>query len=49
MPNKKLVEEEGVNLGEMNRQLLEKVEELTLHLIEQQKQIQSLEALIKEK
>lgn len=37
IPSQKQVEEEGVNLGEMNRQLLEKVEELTLHLIDEQK------------
>jgi len=34
MPNKNQVEKEGVSLGEMNRKLLEKVEELTLHQIE---------------
>jgi len=37
MPDQKQVGEEGVNLGEMNRKLLEKVEELTLHLISEQK------------
>ncbi len=31
------MEEEGLNLKEMNLILLKKVEELTLHLIEQQK------------
>lgn len=35
IPNQKQVEEEGVNLGEMNRKLLEKVEELTLYLIQE--------------
>lgn len=35
MPNQKQVKEEGVNLGEMNRKLLEKVEELTLYLIQE--------------
>jgi hypothetical protein len=39
-----IAEDEGVNLGEMNRLLLEKVEELTLHLIEADKRIQALEA-----
>ncbi|MBV6645971.1 MAG: hypothetical protein KI790_11005 [Cyclobacteriaceae bacterium] len=34
MPSAKQVEEEGIELGEMNRLLLEKVEELTLHVIE---------------
>lgn len=37
MPNKMEVEENGVSLGEMNRKLLEKVEELTLYLIEERK------------
>ncbi len=49
MPAAKEVEEHGVSLGEMNKALLKKVEELTLHLIEehharkrQQKQIKQL-------
>ncbi|MDM8176931.1 hypothetical protein QT327_21700 [Olivibacter sp. 47] len=37
LPSERKVKEEGVELGEMNRLLLEKVEELTLHLIEEQK------------
>jgi len=37
IPDQEQVEKEGVNLGEMNRKLLEKVEELTLHLIDEQK------------
>lgn len=36
------VEENGLGLGEMNRILLEKVEELTLHLIALNKQLQEL-------
>jgi hypothetical protein len=38
---------EGVNLGELNIKLLQKVEELTLHLIEKDKQLQNEAALIK--
>lgn len=34
---------EGMDLGEMNLKLLEKVEELTLHLIEMQKKIEKLD------
>lgn len=34
----------GINLGEMNTLLLQKVEELTLHLIEKDKEITALEA-----
>lgn len=37
IPDQKQIEKEGINLGEMNRRLLEKVEELTLHLIDEQK------------
>ncbi|ELR68655.1 hypothetical protein C900_00166 [Fulvivirga imtechensis AK7] len=37
IPDAKTVEEEGVKLGEMNTKLLEKVEELTLYLLEQNK------------
>lgn len=39
IPSAKTVEEEGVKLGEMNRLLLEKIEEMTLYVIEQQKQM----------
>jgi hypothetical protein len=41
VPSAKEMEENGLNLKEMNLILLKKVEELTLHLIEQQKQIDS--------
>ena len=37
MPSAKEVAENGVQLGEMNKLLLKKVEELTLHLIEKDK------------
>ncbi|UYQ95516.1 hypothetical protein MKQ68_10430 [Chitinophaga horti] len=33
---------DGIDLGEMNRKLLQKIEELTLYMIEQQKQIDGL-------
>lgn len=42
IPSAAVVEEEGLSLGEMNRMLMQKVEELTLHLIELQKQIDEL-------
>ena len=35
MPSAREVRENGVDLGEMNRRLLEKVEELTLYAMEQ--------------
>lgn len=41
VPSAEEIEADGVSLGEMNRVLLEKVEELTLHLIEQQKLIEA--------
>ncbi len=42
VPNQQEVKENGVNVGEMNVILLKKIEELTLYIIEQQKQINSL-------
>ena len=42
VPSAAEVEEEGVNLGEMNAVLLQKVEELTLYIIDFQKQINEL-------
>ncbi|MCH7408718.1 hypothetical protein MM239_04880 [Belliella sp. DSM 111904] len=43
----KVYEEEGVNILELNQKLLEKVEEVTLYLIQQQKLIESQTELIK--
>nr|WP_068892575.1 hypothetical protein [Pedobacter panaciterrae] len=37
IPSAEEVKANGVDLGEMNVKLLKKIEELTLHLIEQQK------------
>lgn len=48
IPSAKIVEDEGVSLGEMNRLLLEKVEEITLHLIEKDKEILNLQSELKE-
>lgn len=45
MPSAKTVETEGIRLGEMNAKLLEKIEELTLHLIAQEKKIVALQQL----
>ncbi len=42
IPSEKEVQESGVSLGEMNRLLLQKVEELTLHLIEVKKELDKL-------
>ena len=43
VPSAKEVEENGINVGEMNKILLEKVEQLTLYLIEQEQRIETLE------
>ncbi len=42
VPSAKEVEENGLGLGAMNKILLEKVEELTLHLIAKEKQVEEL-------
>ncbi|MDO5665850.1 MAG: hypothetical protein Q4G63_11430 [Bacteroidia bacterium] len=42
IPTETEVKENGVNLGEMNVKLLQKVEELTLYLISQEKDINML-------
>lgn len=41
IPSAEEVKNNGVDLGEMNAKLLQKIEELTLHLIEQNKQLQT--------
>lgn len=43
MPSAKEVAAEGLDLGEMNKKLLQKVEELTLYILRQEKRIASLE------
>jgi len=42
IPSEKEVLENGVSLGEMNKLLLKKVEELTLYMIAQQNQVNEL-------
>lgn len=44
VPSAKEVEENGADLGEMNKALVEKVEELTLYIIDLQKQINELKS-----
>jgi hypothetical protein len=46
VPSAKEMEKNGVNLGEMNLLLLKKVEELTLHSIEQNKKLNEQQELI---
>ena len=45
IPSAKEVEENGIFLGEMDSKLLQKIEELTLYTIQQEKKIKKLEAL----
>ncbi|HRH35117.1 MAG TPA: hypothetical protein PKY12_08650, partial [Catalimonadaceae bacterium] len=45
IPTEKEVGEKGINLGEMNKLLLQKIEEMTLHLIRMQKEIDELKKL----
>ncbi len=43
IPSEEEVKKEGIYLGEMDSKLLQKIEELTLYTIEQEKRIESLE------
>lgn len=47
VPSAAQVAEEGIELGEMTNIQQEKIEELTLYLIQQQKEIEELKALVK--
>ncbi len=46
IPSAAEVEANGIELGEMNRLLLEKIEELTLYTLQQQKEIAALKKMI---
>lgn len=48
IPSAKEIEKEGQDLGEMNRLLLKKVEELTLYMIEQNKEIKALKVKVEQ-
>lgn len=48
IPSAKDISEEGLDLGAMNLLLLKKVEELTLHLIEKDKEIEEVKIELKE-
>ena len=45
VPSAEEIKTDGINLGEMDATLLQKIEELTLHSIQQQKEIESLKIL----
>lgn len=48
IPSEEQVKKEGLDLGEMNAKLLQKIEELTLYLIEQNKEIKEQRTMIKD-
>ena len=43
IPSEKEVLENGIQVGEMNAKLLQKIEELTLYMIEMNKRMKSIE------
>lgn len=49
VPSAKQVKEDGINVSEMFRIQQEKIEELTLYIIEQNKKIEALEKIVKSK
>lgn len=49
IPSAKEVEENGLHLGDTQKKMMEKIEELTLYLIETNKKIEKLEQVIREK
>jgi hypothetical protein len=48
IPSETEVTEKGINVGEISAKLLQKIEELTLYVIEQKKEIEELKAQIKQ-
>ena len=44
IPSEKVMKEEGIDLAEMNVKMMEKIEELTLYLIEQNKELEKVKA-----
>jgi len=49
VPKAAEIEENGLSLGEMNRILMQKVEELTLHMIDKDRRIEALEKKLNQK
>jgi len=43
VPSAKEVEKDGLDLGEMNKRLLQKVEEMTLYIIDLEKRLNMIE------
>lgn len=49
VPSAEEVEEKGIEVGEMQKRMMEKIEELTLYILDQEKRITSLELQLKTK
>ncbi|MEH6305274.1 hypothetical protein RYH73_06445 [Olivibacter sp. CPCC 100613] len=49
IPSEEEVQEEGLSLGEMNKKLLEKIEELTLHVITLNKELSEVKQQLKKR
>jgi len=47
IPTSQEIQQNGINLGEMNAKLLQKIEELTLYIIDQNKRIEELESSLR--
>lgn len=44
VPSEQVIKEEGIDLAEMNAKMMEKIEELTLYLIQQNKELENIKA-----
>ncbi|MBC9908860.1 hypothetical protein [Chitinophaga varians] len=47
MPSAAVIEQDGLDLGDMQRKQMQKIEELTLYILQQQKEIEALKAAVK--
>lgn len=47
IPSAATIEQEGLDLGDMQRKQMQKIEELTLYILQQQKEIEELKAAVK--
>jgi hypothetical protein len=48
IPNAAQVEKEGISIGDMQKRLMEKIEELSLYMLQQQKQLDAQQQIINE-
>ena len=48
IPSAKAIDQEGLQLGDMQKRMMEKIEELTLYLIRQEKKINELQRALRE-